>query len=388
MARRASVFIIIALTLFIALSMTVAFKAPAAYAATELTCVQSGEVVYNGYRLVDNGRFTDFAGAEETELVNPLYSALKFYWDGAETKIDAQDIAFDDNNAYAKNPGQYELAARVEYGGALRAFNIKFKISKAPLIARTLINGERQAEISEGDIYEAKVVYEGFVGNDNVYTLDAPAIISELPKMPTGSNGFLLVSSGAVSSLYDIRYAGARIIIDSNPLYTMEFTENGANTLILSGTFSPNYELEFINTGINPSNEIYAAISEKVDRFYAGSGIFEEYKRYGAFKIGLKLDGEDVNLTDPITVNMLVDEKLNGKRNLRVLHFAPDGSYETLTATANAGYLTFNTVELGEYVLIVPIEGASLTVIIGATVGVVAFLVLVAMFVTVFRRKY
>lgn len=378
---------IISAAVILVLILIAAFAAPpaesAAMAAAELTAEQRGEVKYCAYDYVNDGRFVNLG---DENFVNALYSSISFFMDGQEVTVPPEAITFDTGLKIREPVTDSEVSASVNYGGRAYTIKIRLTVGKAPLRIITKLNGADSLTIDEGETYGVNIEYDGFLGSDGVNSLDTIATVDILPKLPTA--GYTVVADNASSTLYEIIYVGARLIINANPESRKVITENGENKLILTGSFSPNYTLEFSDIGVNKANVDYVAINEKVERYYLGTRITEEYRQIGAYKFYLRLDGEKVTATDPVGVQIKLDDRYTGKKEYRLIHFTDDGIYEILAATESDGYLNFNTVGLGEYVLLVPIEGASPVMIAGLCVGGVAAIILVVLLVMIFRRKY
>lgn len=355
----------------------------ASAAPSVMTAVQTEKVEYCAVSYVT--RFGGFHNFSQEGFENALYSSLEFRLDGVIVEVPPDAVAFSSIDG-ALTPDVYSDDVTVTYGGEEYGFELKFTVSKKQLIVRALINGEQSAVIEEGDSYLTSVVYDGFAGSDTAAVLDAPAIIQREPKMPTP--GYTIVPEYAQSALYEFVYVGARIVINANPDTQKTYSVNGEDILLLTGSFSPYYVLEYSEVGINAASSEYAAMSEKIDRYYGSNRIFEEYRQSDAYKINLYLDGEYAELNDPINLRIKLDPKLTGKKDYLVIHFANDGAHELLKGTETDGYLSVNTVDLGEFVLLTPIEGANTVIIVAICVGVVGLAALGVLLGAIFRRKY
>ena len=92
----------------------------------------------------------------------------------------------------------------------------------------------------------------------------------------------------------------------------------------------------------------------------------------------------DVNAT----VRIKFPEKLSDKNSYSVIALYNNGDTDVLYATVSDGYLTFNATDMGDFIVISPVEGISTTtyiIVIGA--GVIAVL-LIILLVAFFRKKY
>lgn len=354
------------------------------FAASDvLSVAQNGKAYYcaDSY-ITGEGVFKNFA---EGEFENELFSSLEFSLNGSVVPVSPYNVVFD-NLKNAVIPNEYSAQATVTYLDLPYTLTVRFTISKKPLIVRAKINGESSAVIEEGESYRTSVEYEGFAGNDSVVTLTAPAIIQREPKMPT--TGYTIVPEFAQSDYYEMIYVGAELVITANPDTQKFYNENGVDLLVLTGSFSPYYVLNYTQVGINAADVDYARINEKMDRYYTSQRIYERYKQSDAFIINLYLDGVYVDMTTSVNVRIKLDEKNTGKQEYLIAHFANDGHYELLTGTENNGYLTFNTVDLGEFIVLTPIEGVNSVVMVALCIGILGAVILIVLLVAIFRRKY
>ncbi|GEM_PF-4598250 len=372
-------FILMAAAVFCGLS----YRATAD-ASSVLTVEQTEKVEYCGKNFITgDGKFSSFGG--ETEVKNPLFDALTFTLDGEKVTVERNNMTFE-NTAEIRLPDTYSRAITVNIGGENYTATANLTVSKKKLYVSTKINGESYCEVNEGEAYRTSVVYDGFVEGDDVNSLDAPAIIQREPKLPT--TGFLLVPELAQSSVYEFVYVGATIVINPNPDTERTYENGGETALILRGSFSPYYTLEFFDVGINKANPKYAAINEKIEKYFGNNRVFEEYEQIDAYVINMYLDGEYAEITDQINVRIKVPSKYADKKYYRIIHFDNDGSYEFINASYSDGYVSFTTTDLGEFVLLTPIEGANTVVIVAICVSIVGVAVLAVLLFAIFRRKY
>lgn len=372
-------FILMATAVFCGLS----YRATAD-ASSVLTVEQTEKVEYCGKNFITaDGQFSSFGG--ETEVKNPLFDALTFTLDGEKVTVARDSVTFE-NVAEIRLPDTYSRVITVNIGGENYTATANLTVSKKKLYVSTKINGESYCEVNEGEAYRTSVVYDGFVEGDDVNSLDAPAIIQREPKLPT--TGFLLVPELAQSSVYEFVYVGATIVINPNPDTERTYENGGETALILRGSFSPYYTLEFFDVGINKANPKYAAINEKIEKYFGNNRVFEEYEQTDAYVINMYLDGEYAEITDQINVRIKVPSKYADKKYYRIIHFGNDGSYEFINASYSDGYVSFTTTDLGEFVLLTPIEGANTVVIVAICVSIVGVAALAVLLFAIFRRKY
>lgn len=372
-------FILTAAAVFCGLSIDVA-----ADASSVLTVEQTEKVEYCGKNFITAGGKFSFLG-NGTEESNPLFDALTFTLNGEKITVEINNVTFD-NTAEIRSPDTYLRAITVNIDGENYTTTANLTVSKKKLYVSAKINGESYCEVKEGESYRTSVVYDGFVDGDDVGSLDAPAIIQREPKLPTA--GFLIVPELAQSSVYELVYIGATIVIKANPDTERTYENGGEKVLILRGSFSPYYTLEFYDVGINKADSKYVAINEKVEKYFGNNRVFEEYEQADAYIINMYLDGEYAEMTEQINVRVKVPSKLANKNYYRIIHFGNDGSYEFINASYSDGYISFTTTDLGEFVLLTPIEGANTVVIVAICVSIVGLAVLAVLLFAIFRKKY
>lgn len=362
----------------------------AAQAATpvEVEILQSEEVFYTGTNYLNNNKFANFASGGEFQ--NALYSALTIKVDG-QTDIGGEKIVIphQDFTIVSENPiilpKSYNCIVTVLYDAISYEKNVTIVVSKAELIVRVKINGVTNLEIDEGEQYLTNVEYEGFVLNDNINTLEIPAIIVMEPKRPILN--YAMVASGAKSSLYEFVYEEAILTIKSNPLTELKVKEGEANILVIKGHYSPYSELEFVNVGISPANAHYIKIKANLDKYYASSSIYDDYKETEAYSINLQIDGiKEENVNSEIKIKL--PQKSIKKEKYLVVAFYNNGLYEVITGTEKDGILTFNAADLGDFVVFTPVEGIKTTVLIAICIGLIGGFILIIILVSIFRRKY
>lgn len=356
----------------------------AADASSVLTVEQTEKVEYCGKNFITAGGKFSFLG-NGTEASNPLFDALTFTLNGEKITVEINSVTFD-NTAEICSPDTYSRAITVNIDGENYTTTANLTVSKKKLYVSAKINGESYCEVKEGESYRTSVVYDGFVDGDDVGSLDAPAIIQREPKLPTA--GFLIVPELAQSSVYELVYIGATIVIKANPDTERTYENGDEKVLILRGSFSPYYTLEFYDVGINKADSKYVAINEKVEKYFGNNRVFEEYEQADAYIINMYLDGEYAEMTEQINVRVKVPSKLANKNYYRIIHFGNDGSYEFINASYSDGYVSFTTTDLGEFVLLTPIEGANTVVIVAICVSIVGLAVLAVLLFAIFRKKY
>lgn len=348
----------------------------------EVDILQSKSVFYRGANYLTNNKFTDFISGEG--FGNDLYDALLVTVNGATANIPHDDFTIESTTPLIQ-PKSYNTTIKVNYNNVIYTKNVIITLSKAQLFVRAKVNLKDSLVIDEGVPYFTSIVYDGFVGSDNINTLEIPAIIVQEPKRPISN--YEIVAGGAKSNLYEFVYVGATITINSNPLSKIKSAEGDIDTIILEGQYSPYCDLDFINVGISPANSLYVKIKQDLVKFYANSSIYDSYKETEAYSINLLIDGiKEENVSS--TVSIKLPQKSMNKDKYLVVALYNNGTNEVITGIEKDGYLTFDVVDMGSFVIFTPVEGLKTTVLIALCIGLVGGFILIIILVSIFRRKY
>lgn len=386
MSRTIKYTIAILFVLFFVTVVALSVTNEPARAEDDFEIKQIGTVVYDAKNYI--GTSKTFVNYDVTGgYRNELFESLQFKLEGKVIEVDPISVSFSKLMSI-QYPGDYTDYVNVFYDGNwYENTPIRFTIGKRKLIVQALIDGETSATVQEGENYVTSISYEGFVGYDDASSLEAPALILTEPKMPT--TGYRIVPELAKSSNYEFEYRAATIVIEANPDFNKKYTENDVDVLILSGQFSPYYTMEYKDVGISATSVDYTKIKDKLDKYYGNGSLFDKYRVSACFTTNLYLDGSVVDLTDPIMISLLLPSNLRGKGTYMLVHFAPGEEVpDLLTGTEKNGYLNFSSVQLGEYVILTPVEGVNINLIIGIVIGIIAVIAIGVIFGAVFRKKY
>lgn len=379
------VMIFVAVLVFLVLSLFVTTQTSINIAHAdmpkEFNITQTAAVYYCGSNYLENNKLKNLG---EDTFSNALYNSLSITFDGVVTAVPHQNITVN-NVTEMKVPKTYQTVITVSYGGEDYTKNLAIDISKAELTVTAKINGLSALEIDEGVNYTTSIVYQGFLGSDNISTLEIPAIIVMEPKRPTIN--FAIIPSGAKSNLYEFVYVKATLTINSNPITEIKNKSGDVIDLILKGEYSPYCELAFANVGISPSNAVYIKIKQDLDKFYANSGIYEDYKESEAYSINLLIDGiKEENAKSTVTLKL--PPRSVGKDKYLVVALYNNGLHEVVSGVESDGYLTFDAADMGNFVIFTPVEGLKTTVLIAIGIGIVGGIFLIIILIAIFRRKY
>lgn len=355
------------------------------------TVTQETELVYNGFSYILNtGTLNNFSTSVDG-FSNALYSALVFSADGQTVNVDPDKIFFYDTNnvkiTAMKKPGTYRF--NILFGHEGKSYFVKnasVVLNKSVLNVYVQLNGELDLTVLEGEEYSPKIVYSGFLAGDNVGdALTYPAVIPNEPLRPI--NRYEIRAEGALSDYYEMNYVSSYITILPNPVEEMTFTAEGEDLLILRGNYSPYCELEFVSVGVSDASVIYTEMKNTMDKYFSTSGLFDEYKPIASYRINLRVKGEKEELAQS-SISIKLDEKLKGHDEYKILALTNDGVYQVISANFEHGYLSFNTADLGDFVVLAPIRGINTTqflIIAFVLFGVISLSILLF---AVFRKKY
>lgn len=260
----------------------------------DVSFTQITEVNYNAKSYIENGCLKNLS-TDEQVFTNSLYDAISFKIGGNTVTVDKEDIFFYNLNnekiMEMKKPNSYNLNILFEYQeNSYLVKSATIVISKSVLNVSVELNGVLNLTIEEGEIYFPRIVYSGFLGSDNVNSLSFPATMPNEPKFPI--DNYEIRAEGALSDCYQMNYISSYITITANPLEEITYSSAGEDLIILRGKYSPYCELEFVNVGINEASVIYAEIKNKLTKNFESSGIFDDYKEIGSYRVNLKVDGQ------------------------------------------------------------------------------------------------
>lgn len=331
---------------------------------------------------------------------NALLSAISFELDDEKITVNALNAQIS-GVSVLKNPGIYSLNFAVNYEDVqYTAFNVAIVISKRKVTVETLLNGQNNLTVREGETVGAACNYVGAVESDTekesvgskvitvlkdtAYT--RPAFVEAIPTSVV--TDYTIVADHAASDYYDFVYTAAYLTITENTVPELEEYDGSALSVSVIGTFSVTYDLYFNNIGVSKSSSDYAAVSAKLDTLYGSGTLLDEYDVVGCYDIDVKKDGNLPNDSIPSAVKVKIDSEMSGRSSYKVIALYNNGDTEVLDASVSDGYLSFYAADMGVFAVISPVESISLmnyAVVIG--IGVL-FVIIVILGVVFFRRKY
>lgn len=388
------IFVLVAVTIVFALTL-VAIKvneqvADALIREKVLTGEQNKILLYNGenYLDYDDGR-------------DEVLSTFSFKLDGEEIVLNSSNTKISGINSLYK-PGKYKCNFEVNYDGKNYLLeNATITLSKRTVIVNTLLNGKSELIIKEGESVTVAYDYSGAIHDDvkiesvsgitvNVLkdnVLNRPAFVESIPTAVTTKH--TVVAGYADSDYYDFEYNEAYLTILPNTVTSLAEIIDGEVIVSLSGTFSITNELEFVNVGVSSSSEDYANVNVKIDKSYGASDLLVNNKAVGCYRINVKQNNILPNSSVPASIRLTLNTEEKGHSSYQVIAFYNNGTTEVLNATCSKDeVLSFYASDMGDFVIIVPEDGISITTYVIAIISGIVAVLLVILLVAFFRKKY
>ena len=339
------------------------------------------------------------------ESKKTFLDAFTFTLNGTEITPDAEKTTLiSDMNAI--KPGKnYKCVFKYFYNDRIyQSEEVPFEISKRNISVTVLLNGTTDLTIEESEIKNIKINYD-YVGavdkdvrietvngvtvrtlNDDVLT--NKAYVETLPKTPVEK--YTVVAGNARSDYYNFSYEKSTLTITRTLVPELKLFSENDILVALNGSFSSVYSLNFKDIGTSTSSAEYVEIESDVERKYANSGtILTDNEVVACYNISV-ISSIDGSLADNVsaTVRIRLADNLKNKNSYRVIALYNNGNTDILNASLSEEYLIFNAADMGDFLIITPIEGIGLTTyIIAGTIGVAAILIVVIL-VALFRKKY
>lgn len=339
------------------------------------------------------------------ESKKTFLDAFTFTLNGTEITPDAEKITLiSDMNAI--KPGKnYKCVFKYFYNDRIyQSEEVSFEISKRNISVTVLLNGTTDLTIEESEIKNIKINYD-YVGavdkdvrietvngvtvrtlNDDVLT--NKAYVETLPKTPVEK--YTVVAGNARSDYYNFSYEKSTLTITRTLVPELKLVSENDILVALNGSFSSVYSLNIKDIGTSTSSAEYVEIESDVERKYANSGtILTDNEVVACYNISV-ISSIDGSLADNVsaTVRIRLADNLKNKNSYRVIALYNNGNTDILNASLSEEYLIFNAADMGDFLIITPIEGIGLTTyIIAGTIGVAAILIVVIL-VALFRKKY
>ena len=370
-------------------------RGEAAKAAGEqiLEVKQASELPYCGKNYLD-----------AMTMKNDFLSAFSFVVDGKEIAPDYEKITVE-SGSEAVLPGKnYACKITLRDGETdYVADGVTFEIVKRKVKVIVLINGQRNITVDESEAGNVKINYDydGALASDvktetvngvSVRTLYDEALtnkayVAVLPKTPV--ENYTVTAENARSPYYDFVYEKSYITVVRKTVPELKLTDKDMVTVSLSGVFSTVYSVEFADVGTSAASKEYAAIKAEVDKKYSASGnLLTDNESIACYSINVvDADGETVNGV-PATVRAYIADGVKGRKGYKVIAMYNNGDTDVLNASVSGDYIVFEAADMGDFVVISPVEGISVTAYVVAIIAGVAAILIVVILFALFRRKY
>lgn len=339
------------------------------------------------------------------ESKKTFLDAFTFTLNGTEITPDAEKITLISDMNAVKPGKNYKCVFKYFYNDRIyQSEEVSFEISKRNISVTVLLNGTTDLTIEESEIKNIKINYD-YVGavdkdvrietvngvtvrtlNDDVLT--NKAYVETLPKTPVEK--YTVVAGNARSDYYNFSYEKSTLTITRTLVPELKLVSENDILVALNGNFSSVYSLNFKDIGTSTSSAEYVEIESDVERKYANSGtILTDNEVVACYNISV-ISSIDGSLAGNVsaTVRIRLADNLKNKNSYRVIALYNNGNTDILNASLSEEYLIFNAADMGDFLIITPIEGIGLTTyIIAGTIGVAAILIVVIL-VALFRKKY
>ncbi len=366
------ILLLVALLTAGAIALPVAEGAEAKTQENLFSIEQKKTVTYCGSAYIDNsGNFVDFDEDEEV-FDNVFFDSFSFFYDGLPVDdLKPTDIK-ESNKTSVEKPGEYNLNFSVNYKDtAYTVKDVKAYVNKITVTVSTYLNGTTDLTIQEGETVLASYGYSGALEehSESKYVNGFPitqikrnyitsyAFVREIPKQPTERRQ--ITAAYATSDYYDFVYESAYITIQSVTTNKLIYGDKKSPDVTLMGTFSSICSLSYLNIGIDKSSTEFALVYAKAEAKYKDVNFFDEYREVACYSVDILSDG--VSLTEKTAANVLLKTNLSSDKTYKVMAFYKNGDSEILDASYTSGTLRFYSADMGDFIVVTPNEGLSIT---------------------------
>lgn len=332
---------------------------------------------------------------------NALLQAVSVEFDGEKFDATAQNTTITSSKKIS-DPGAYQCTFTVFDGEKnYTVENVNIRVSKREVAVTVYLNGKTELTIYEGDNVYVAYDYDGAIEGDYstetvngvvVRTIHSSAMdsVAYLEYLPTTViQNYTVAAAHASSKYYTFVYRKSVLNIIEKTVSELSFSSDDKVLVSLfGGEFGSSSELSFVNVGTSETSPQYAEIKQRIDTEYDTSAIKNDYKQIACYTIDVNVNNvqkENVSCN----VFVLLDDSAKGKNSYKVIAFYNNGSTEVLNArTINDEYLVFSTKDMGEFVVVTPVQGVKISTYIIVISVAVAFVFLIILLVALFRRKF
>lgn len=357
-----------------------------------------------------------YCGADylyDETLKNTFLDAFSFKFDDRDFKPHYEKVTVEPAVEKAIAPGKKYKCSFVyeDEGNTYKTDTVFFDINKAKVTVTALLNGKTELTIDERDANKISVTYDyacdvksdvrsETINGIQVHTLSDrvltfPAIVQNIPTDPV--NNCKIVAGNAQSFYYDFYYVPSILNVVRTVVPELKYeteiktADNKTKTetsVTLIGSFSTAFNLSFEDIGTTKTSKEFAAIYAEAEKKYKDAGnILRENDTIACYSLDVTKNEKPVSDVNA-TVRIKFPEKMSNKKSYSVIALYNNGDNDVLYATVSDGYLTFNATDMGDFIVITPVEGISTTTYI-AVIGIGIIVVLLIVFlVALFRKKY
>lgn len=332
-----------------------------------------------------------------------VFDAFEFKIDNELISVNLEDCNIISDKSIDK-PSTYYLGFEINYNDKKYTANdVELVVDKRQVTIYTLLNGETDLKIAEGEDITIEYDYEGAFEGD---TEDGEAIngrkittlkTSVLQRPPFVEYSFedvtertAIIPSYAYSDYYDFIYATSYVTITRSPVKNLEVKEEDVVTVSVSGDFGIRNTLFFENIGTSKQSVEYTEIYTKINSIYGSNDILTDFESIECYDIALLKNEEKVLEPNASLIKVKLGKNSTNRKAYKVIALYNNGDSEILSCqlTEDREYLVFAASDFGSFVVMGAVEGPNiLTYIIAIFSGILVILIVVT-FVSLFRKKY
>lgn len=332
-----------------------------------------------------------------------VFDAFEFKIDNEVILVNLEDCNIISDESIVK-PDTYYLGFEINYNDKkYTASDVEFVVDKRQVTIYTLLNGETDLKIAEGEDITIEYDYKGAFEVD---TEDGEAIngrkittlkTSVLQRPPFVEYSFedvtertAIIPSYADSDYYDFICETSYVTITRSPVKNLEVKEEDVVTVSVSGDFSIRNTLFFENIGTSKQSVEFTEIYTKINSIYGSNDILTDFENLECYDIALLKNEEKVLEPNASLIKVKLGKNSTNRKAYKVIALYNNGDSEILSCqlTEDREYLVFAASDFGSFVVMGAVEGPNiLTYIIAIVSGILVILVVVT-FVSLFRKKY
>ena len=337
----------------------------------------------------------------DTTVKEAFLQAFSATFDDEEFEIDLTNTEVTCAKS-VRDPGTYLCTFVVNDGTKdYTANDVEVKIRKKDVVVTVYLNGSTDLTVMEGDTINISYDYDGAIEGDyhlentkygmvrvlNTSVCDSPAYVASLPDYVV--QNYTVSAYNATSKYYSFSYQKSTLNIVDQTIPELTLVTNDEILVYLFGEFSSASKISFVNIGTSSSSPDYMAIKKQIDSQYDSTEIKDGYESVACYSLNVSVN-ETTAQNVSCNVFIAMDSSIMNRSSYKVIAFYNNGDSEVLNArTINNGtYLVFSAKDMGQFVVVSPVQGVKISTYIIVISIAVVFVLLVIFFVSLFRRKY